>query len=199
MEQHQIGAVDPYAPCLPEMYRELEGLELALVQERQRVTALQEAKLTCEAAHERDIAALEGMLEQVTEERNRLVSENLRLAEENAALRGTAEEVLRAGVALGCTAEVARERDWLACENVRLREENASLRDREAGIAGSQSAESCLTKRVVYVPELDCSTPTSVPSDMRSCQEPDMDRSTSASQFSDEAAGMEHLRALLRA
>lgn len=72
---------------LGEMYRELEGLELALAKERHRVAALADEKAASETAHSRDIAALEGMLQQVMEERDRLKAQGERLLDENARLR----------------------------------------------------------------------------------------------------------------
>mmetsp|Transcript_111506 Transcript_111506/g.310510 ORF Transcript_111506/g.310510 Transcript_111506/m.310510 type:complete len:209 (+) Transcript_111506:68-694(+) len=82
-------AAGPQAPDeqLAEMYRELENLELALVQERQRVHALLEEKSAREVSHARDIAELEGMLKQATCEKDRLVAENRRLLAEVSALR----------------------------------------------------------------------------------------------------------------
>eukprot|EP00927_Polykrikos_kofoidii_P001683 TRINITY_DN10645_c0_g1_i2.p1 TRINITY_DN10645_c0_g1~~TRINITY_DN10645_c0_g1_i2.p1 ORF type:complete len:301 (-),score=61.95 TRINITY_DN10645_c0_g1_i2:143-1045(-) len=77
-------------PIFCEMYRELEGLELALAKERQRVSTLTEEKLACETAHARDISALEAMLNQVMSERDelkvrseKLLAENTRLREDN--------------------------------------------------------------------------------------------------------------------
>merc|ERR1712187_469232 len=47
--------------------RELEKLELALVEERQRSAALLEESQAAEAAHQRDVAALEEMLQMLLE------------------------------------------------------------------------------------------------------------------------------------
>eukprot|EP00928_Gymnodinium_smaydae_P027850 TRINITY_DN21400_c1_g1_i1.p1 TRINITY_DN21400_c1_g1~~TRINITY_DN21400_c1_g1_i1.p1 ORF type:complete len:513 (-),score=128.66 TRINITY_DN21400_c1_g1_i1:174-1712(-) len=66
--------------------RELERLELLLVEERRRSAALEEEKRSQEAAYQRDIAALEEMLEGVLEQLSQrtmsdLQAEKLRLAE----------------------------------------------------------------------------------------------------------------------
>jgi len=84
----------PQAPGdqLEELYRELEVLELSLVQERQRVNALLEEKTQREVSHARDISELEGMLEQATMEKDRLVAENRRLLAEVSTLRAGMKE-----------------------------------------------------------------------------------------------------------
>jgi len=59
-------------PELVEAFRELERLELALVEERQRSAQLLEDKQAAEASHARDVAMLEKMLQQVLSENDRL-------------------------------------------------------------------------------------------------------------------------------
>mmetsp|Transcript_19096 Transcript_19096/g.43376 ORF Transcript_19096/g.43376 Transcript_19096/m.43376 type:complete len:206 (+) Transcript_19096:88-705(+) len=77
---------------LKEMFHELESLEIALMQERQKNNVLTEEKATREAAHSRDIAELEGMLKQATSENERLIAENRRLLGEVASLRAGVKE-----------------------------------------------------------------------------------------------------------
>lgn len=58
-----------------EMYREMESLETALLQEKQRSVSLEEESAAREEAHQRDVAALEAMLRKVCIERDRLALE----------------------------------------------------------------------------------------------------------------------------
>mmetsp|Transcript_86519 Transcript_86519/g.224698 ORF Transcript_86519/g.224698 Transcript_86519/m.224698 type:complete len:193 (-) Transcript_86519:79-657(-) len=69
------------------LYRELEHLELALLQERQRINTLMEEKAADKEAFTRDIAALESMLSHACAERDRLASENAALCAELARLQ----------------------------------------------------------------------------------------------------------------
>mmetsp|Transcript_36574 Transcript_36574/g.105381 ORF Transcript_36574/g.105381 Transcript_36574/m.105381 type:complete len:181 (+) Transcript_36574:64-606(+) len=75
------------ADDVAELYRELERLEVALVEERQRSAALLEERIAGQEAQARDIASLEAMLCHVSAERDRLAAENSALHEELAALR----------------------------------------------------------------------------------------------------------------
>lgn len=59
---------------LTEMCRELELLELALVKARQENGALREENESCKAAHARDVATLETMLQQALAENARLTA-----------------------------------------------------------------------------------------------------------------------------
>eukprot|EP00929_Paragymnodinium_shiwhaense_P116316 TRINITY_DN8576_c0_g1_i1.p1 TRINITY_DN8576_c0_g1~~TRINITY_DN8576_c0_g1_i1.p1 ORF type:complete len:214 (-),score=68.93 TRINITY_DN8576_c0_g1_i1:209-850(-) len=72
---------------LRDLYKELESLEHALNNEREKAASLAEDRVESEAAHVRDIAALEAMLQQVVNERDRLASENRRLTDENVSLK----------------------------------------------------------------------------------------------------------------
>jgi ribosomal protein L29 len=73
---------------LAEMFRELEALELALVEERRKMGTLLEDKAASEVSHKRDVAALETMLTQVSSENDKLKAENKRLSTEVAQLKG---------------------------------------------------------------------------------------------------------------
>merc|ERR1719408_785634 len=55
-----------------EVVRELERLEQALQQERRNSTKLADEKNACEENHSRDVAMLEGMLQQTLTENERL-------------------------------------------------------------------------------------------------------------------------------
>lgn len=72
---------------LQQVYRELENLEIALVQERQRVAQLLEEKEALKAGHTRDIGELEEMLAQVMADKEQLAQENHRLTAEVLSLR----------------------------------------------------------------------------------------------------------------
>mmetsp|Transcript_37705 Transcript_37705/g.107181 ORF Transcript_37705/g.107181 Transcript_37705/m.107181 type:complete len:176 (+) Transcript_37705:98-625(+) len=72
---------------MAEVYRELERLELALLQEKQQVFVLTEENAANQEAHLRDIAALEAMLQQVGDDRDRLAAENRVLAAELAEMQ----------------------------------------------------------------------------------------------------------------
>mmetsp|Transcript_674 Transcript_674/g.1316 ORF Transcript_674/g.1316 Transcript_674/m.1316 type:complete len:235 (-) Transcript_674:57-761(-) len=82
----------PPAGQLMEMFRELETLELALVQERNKVNSLTEEKAAREESHARDIAELEGMLQYATTEQDKLRSENDRLRAEMATVRAIGDK-----------------------------------------------------------------------------------------------------------
>jgi len=68
-----VGTVDGSAAEV-EAVKELERVELALVQERQKSARLLEEKITSEESHSRDVKMLEGMLSQVIAENERLSS-----------------------------------------------------------------------------------------------------------------------------
>jgi len=133
-----------------ELYRELESLELKLFDQRQEVAALTEAKAACEASYARDVAELEGMLQQVATGRAELKVENAKLREENAELRITADQVvgattklklemgqLRCGIEQASQAPNRAEHERLLVDNARLRNENDKLRqETEVGVLG---------------------------------------------------------------
>lgn len=78
----------PPGTDLAEMFRELEALELALVEERRKVGTLLEEKAASEVSYKRDVSALESMLTQVSSENDKLKAENKRLSAEVAQLKG---------------------------------------------------------------------------------------------------------------
>mmetsp|Transcript_46353 Transcript_46353/g.148878 ORF Transcript_46353/g.148878 Transcript_46353/m.148878 type:complete len:186 (-) Transcript_46353:156-713(-) len=63
-----------------DMYRELERLEMRLIEERQTVQTLMEEKAGEKESYMRDIASLEAMLQSTTLERDRLAAENATLS-----------------------------------------------------------------------------------------------------------------------
>jgi len=67
-----IPATDGPPVELVEAFQELERLELALVDERQRGIQLNEEKLAAEASHARDVTMLEKMLQQIIAENGSL-------------------------------------------------------------------------------------------------------------------------------
>eukprot|EP00419_Tripos_fusus_P038920 CAMPEP_0172785838 /NCGR_PEP_ID=MMETSP1074-20121228/205645_1 /TAXON_ID=2916 /ORGANISM="Ceratium fusus, Strain PA161109" /LENGTH=207 /DNA_ID=CAMNT_0013622851 /DNA_START=187 /DNA_END=810 /DNA_ORIENTATION=+ len=86
------GASAPVNEQLTELFQELEGLELALVQERNKVHELIEERASRHEAHERDIAELEGMLQIMQQENQRLTVENQRLASEMGAFKPSSKK-----------------------------------------------------------------------------------------------------------
>jgi len=84
--QVETNRVDQEAE-LRDLYKELESLEHALNNEREKAATLADEKDELEAAHSRDIASLEAMLQQVCQERDRLATENRRLVAENERLK----------------------------------------------------------------------------------------------------------------
>lgn len=89
-EPPQLGAPlqQPVEASRLEMYRELETLSMALQQERQEKAALAEEKAVKEAQYQRDIAELEGMLRQVTTEKDRIMARNVHLTAELSVVKG---------------------------------------------------------------------------------------------------------------
>mmetsp|Transcript_72475 Transcript_72475/g.125697 ORF Transcript_72475/g.125697 Transcript_72475/m.125697 type:complete len:201 (-) Transcript_72475:103-705(-) len=76
LERLRQGSGPPTSEAaLAEAYHELERLELTLVEERRRYAVLEEEKMRVEESHKRDVNMLEGMLQQVVDENERLKRE----------------------------------------------------------------------------------------------------------------------------
>jgi len=146
------------------LYRELEHLELALLQERQRINTLMEEKAADKEAFTRDIAALESMLSHACAERDRLASENAALCAELARLQ------------VGDKDQIRSEAKW----QDQIRPE-AKWKDQIRSEAKWKDASGCLsTPRSSIAPSEVCSRV--------SIEEPEIERSgeldTSASRMS---------------
>lgn len=96
-------ATSPASPALKEAMRELERLELVLVQERQKSAQLLEDRFAAEKAHTRDVAMLEGMLSQAIAENERL---SKRLGEKS---RLRVDDTRTSSVSTACTVDQSSE------------------------------------------------------------------------------------------
>lgn len=79
-----------------ELLREIERLDVALVAERQKVAELSEEKRASEEAHARDVAALENMLQQASDENAQLRAQVAKLQSGVASDAGRGTDVGRA-------------------------------------------------------------------------------------------------------